>query len=86
MLTLGRLNLKLNVGVRKLKVKYIGERDVDVPNSYKIFMDVLPGKVYDVLSIQNSWYRLIDESGEDYLYPPENFIEVVDEQEVSRAV
>ena len=71
----------------KLRVKYIGEREVDVPNSYKIFMDLLPGKVYEVLSIEGGWYRLIDESEEDYLYPPENFEEVAeDEQEVRRAV
>lgn len=78
---------KLKFGVIKLKIKYIGELDVDVPNSYKIFMDVLPGKVYDVLSIERGWYRIVDESAEDYLYPPENF-EIVDECEhaVSRAV
>ena len=71
----------------KLRVKYIGEREVDVPNSYKIFMDLLPGKVYEVLSIEGGWYRLIDESEEDYLYPPENFEEVAeDEQEIRRAV
>lgn len=71
----------------KLKVKYVGKREVDVPNSYKIFMDVLPGKVYEVLSIENGWYRLIDESKEDYLYPPENFETVVEnDQEVRCAV
>ena len=71
----------------KLRVKYISEREVDVPNSYKIFMDLLPGKVYEVLSIEGGWYRLIDESEEDYLYPPENFEEVAeDEQEIRRAV
>lgn len=71
----------------KLKVKYIGKREVDVPNSYKIFMDVLPGKVYEVLSVENGWYRLIDESEEDYLYPPENFEEVAEnEQDIRRAV
>lgn len=71
----------------KLKVKYIGERDIDVPNSYKIFMDVLPGKVYEVLSVERGWYRIIDESEEDYLYPTDKF-EIVDEnkQEFSRAV
>ena len=71
----------------KLKVKYIGKCEVDVPNSYKIFMDVLPGKVYEVLSVENGWYRLIDESEEDYLYPPENFEEVAEnEQDIRRAV
>ena len=71
----------------RLKVKYFGERDVDVPNSYKIFMDVLPGKVYEVLSVERGWYRIVDESEEDYLYPPENF-EVVaeDEHELNQAV
>ncbi|MBQ7454761.1 MAG: hypothetical protein IJS69_06915 [Selenomonadaceae bacterium] len=63
-----------------MKVKYTGERDIDVPNSYKIFMDVLPGKVYEVLSVERGWYRIIDESEEDYLYPPENF-EIVAEDD-----
>lgn len=73
--------------MRKLKVKYIGELDIDVPNSYKIFMDVLPGKIYEVLAVERGWYRIVDESEEDYLYPPDDF-EIVDEdeQEVSRAV
>lgn len=83
-----RLSLKSRFGVRKLKVKYIGKREKDIPNSYKIFMDVLPDKVYEVLSVEDGWYRLVDESGEDYLYPPEKFVEVVaeDEQEIRRAV
>lgn len=58
----------------KLKVRYVGKYQVDVPNSYKIFMDVLPDKVYEVLSIENGFYRIVDESGEDYLYPPEKFV------------
>ncbi|MBR4903465.1 MAG: hypothetical protein IKZ53_02255 [Selenomonadaceae bacterium] len=69
-----------------MKVKYVGEFDVDVPNSYRIFMDVLPGKIYEVLSVEDGWYRIIDESEEDYLYPPENFEVVEDEQEIRRAV
>lgn len=68
-------------------LRYIGKRDVDVPNSYKIFMDLLPRKVYEVLSVENGWYRLIDESEEDYLYPPENFTEVTeDDFKTGRAV
>lgn len=31
------------------------------------------GKEYTVLSIERNWYRIIDDSGEDYLYPPECF-------------
>ena len=37
-----------------------------------IWLDV--GKTYRVLSIEKGWYRIIDESGEDYLYPPELFV------------
>lgn len=35
------------------------------------------GKIYTVLSIEKGWYRIVDDSGEDYLYPPEDF-ETVD--------
>lgn len=36
------------------------------------------GKVYDVLSVEKGWYRVVDDSGEDYLYPPNNFVVVAD--------
>ena len=47
-----------------LKVKYNGESDP---------LALLNGKIYDVISIENTWYRIVDETGEDYLYPPEAF-------------
>ena len=50
-----------------MKVKYIGERKADI----------IPGKIYEVLSIEHGWYRIVDESGEDYLYGPSSF-EVVE--------
>jgi len=31
------------------------------------------GGVYEVLSEEHGWYRIIDKSGEDYLYPKEQF-------------
>jgi len=31
------------------------------------------GKTYDVIDVEKGWYRIIDNSGEDYLYPPEIF-------------
>ncbi len=46
-----------------MKVKYTGDRIVDI----------IPGRVYDVLSIEHGWYRIVDESGEDYLYEPSPF-------------
>lgn len=46
------------------KVKWIDD-------DYSIFMT--KGKVYDVIGIEKGWYRIIDNTGEDYLYPPESF-------------
>jgi hypothetical protein len=39
--------------------------------------DLVRGKIYDVISIECDWYRVMDESEEDYMYPP-NAFEVVD--------
>lgn len=36
------------------------------------------GKIYEVLSIEKDWYRIIDDTNDDYLYPP-NFFEIVEE-------
>ena len=47
-----------------LKIKYIGETD---------FLVLTHNIIYDVISIEREWYRIIDDSGEDYLYPPELF-------------
>jgi hypothetical protein len=47
-----------------LKIKYIGETD---------FLVLTHNIIYDVISIEKEWYRIIDDSGEDYLYPPELF-------------
>jgi hypothetical protein len=31
------------------------------------------GKVYNVMSVEIGWYRIKDDSDEDYLFPPELF-------------
>lgn len=31
------------------------------------------GKIYDIISIERGWYRIMTELGEDYLFPPEAF-------------
>ncbi len=49
-----------------MKVRYIGESDVSLTN----------GKIYDVLSIESDWYRIIDNTEDDYLFNPEEFEEV----------
>lgn len=60
------------------KVKYIGKKQEDflVKNNY---ITLTPGEVYEVLTeYEDGMYRLIDDSGEDYCYPP-NFFEIVEE-------
>ncbi len=52
-----------------MKVKYIKKTT---------FLGLTKDKVYDVISVERGWYRVIDDSGDDYLYPPECF-EVVQE-------
>jgi hypothetical protein len=37
------------------------------------FMMLTHNKTYDVLSIEHKWYRVVDDSGDDYLYPNEGF-------------
>ena len=51
-----------------MKVRWKGKTD---------FLVLTHDKIYKVISVEKGWYRIIDDSGEDYLYPPENF-EVVD--------
>jgi len=62
-----------------MKVRCIKEPTLkSEPNDFKLFFgDLVYGKIYDVISIEKDWYRIIDNSNEDYLYPPELF-EVVD--------
>ena len=45
-------------------VKYHGESSP---------VGLIDGKNYEVISIENVWYRIVDETDEDYLYPPEDF-------------
>ena len=52
-----------------MKVKWKGEND---------FLVLTHNKIYDVISIEKGWYRIVDDSGEDYLYPPK-FFEVIEE-------
>ena len=51
-----------------MKVKYLGK--IDTPALEK-------DKIYDVISIEKGWYRIMTELDEDYLFPPKLF-EVVE--------
>ena len=52
-----------------MKVKWLGKTD---------FLALTNNKIYDVIYIERGWYRIIDDSGDDYLYPPDMF-EIVEE-------
>jgi hypothetical protein len=52
-----------------LKVRFLGEGSS---------MTLIHGKVYEVLAIERDFYRIIDETDEDYLYEIE-FFETVEE-------
>lgn len=52
-----------------MKVRYRGKTEPLVLTN---------GEVYEVLSVEKGWYRLNDDTGEDYLYPPAYF-EVIEE-------
>lgn len=47
-----------------MKVRYLGKVDT---------VALEKDKVYDVLSIEKGWYRIVTELDEDYLFPPEQF-------------
>ena len=48
-------------------VRYIGETS---------FLTLTHNKIYKVLNTEKKWLRIIDDSGENYLYPPELFKEI----------
>lgn len=39
---------------------------------------MLKGNIYSVESIECGWYRIVDESNDDYLYPPQ-FFDIVEQ-------
>lgn len=45
-------------------VKYLGETEPLV---------LTHGKEYHVLAVEEDWYRINDDTGDDYLYPPDAF-------------
>ena len=61
-----------------MKVKIIEEKRKLMGEFYT--GDILPDKVYiaEIDFGKHKWLRIVDESGEDYLYPPDIF-EIVEE-------
>lgn len=54
-----------------MKIKYIGK--VSDP------MELITGNIYECLGREQARYRVVDETGEDYLYPIEEFEVLKDE-------
>ena len=46
-----------------MKVKYNGSTDVSLTN----------GNVYEVIAVENGWYRIVDDTKDDYLFAPDDF-------------
>ena len=52
-----------------MKVKYIGKKDT---------LAFEKDAIYEVLSVEKGWFRIMTELDEDYLFPPHVF-EIVEE-------
>lgn len=52
-----------------IKVKYIGEDDP---------LALRKGKVYDARVLKKGWFGIVDETNEEYAFPPEQF-EIIEE-------
>ena len=55
-----------------MKVRYIGESDP---------LEFIKGKEYEKIGEEHGFWRVIDETGEDYLYLPGN-LEIVEDESV----
>jgi hypothetical protein len=51
-----------------MKIKYIEKSSASLTNE----------KIYEVIGIEEDWYRIIDDTEEDYLFNPDVF-EIVEE-------
>ena len=58
-----------------MKVKYIGKAKT---------IALKKEKVYEVLSIEKGWFRIMTELDDDYLFPPEQFEIVEGDNELTR--
>ncbi len=65
-----------------MKIKYCSTENAKINlngvNTELSSNDLTENEIYDVISIENGWYRITDDSDDDYLYPPELF-EITDD-------
>ena len=59
-----------NENTEPKRVKYLGGINYIVP-------PFTEGEIYDVISVEKGWYRIMTELDEDYLIPP-RFFEVLE--------
>ena len=55
-----------------MKVKYIGEKSD--------WLKFIKNKVYAMVGESHGYWRVVDETGDDYLYSPDNFDVLSDEE------
>ena len=46
---------------------------IPIPNRGKL-SELTVGKIYEVISIERDFYRIVDNTGEDYLFPKNMFV------------
>ena len=47
-----------------MKVKYLGKVNT---------LALEKGKIYDVISVERGWFRIMTELDDDFLFPPDQF-------------
>ena len=57
-----------------MKAKYLGNINT---------IALKKGKVYDVMSVEKGWFRIMTELDDDYLFPPEQFEIIEDDDELT---
>lgn len=60
-----------------MRKKFIGKSDK---------VALVNNKVYEVLSVEEGWYRIVSEDGASYLFPPELFVEEDEEGYIDMTV
>lgn len=56
-----------------MKVEYLG-------GSFEGKLSLIKGEIYECLGEEKGWLRVIDETGEDYLFPKREF-KIIEEKE-----
>ena len=61
---------------QKLKANHFSSSGANLMVKFLGTFDTLAfekGRIYEVISIEKGWYRIMTELDEDYLFPPEHF-------------